>query len=81
MDPALFRCPWLILEDGGTAFFQDDEVRQLREYLLKGGFLWADDFWGSYAWEHWRGELAKVLPPAAFPLTALPKNPPLFPSM
>ncbi len=23
---------------------------RLREYLLKGGFLWADDFWGDYAW-------------------------------
>ena len=25
----------------------------LREYLLKGGFLWVDDFWGTLAWEQW----------------------------
>jgi hypothetical protein len=24
---------------------------RLKEYLLKGGFLWVDDFWGSYAWD------------------------------
>jgi hypothetical protein len=25
----------------------------LRDYLLKGGFFWVDDFWGTEAWEHW----------------------------
>ena len=50
----------------------------LREYLLKGGFLWADDFWGSYAWEHWAGELAKVLPPDEYPIADLPRDHPLF---
>ena len=28
-------------------------ARRCATYLLKGGFLWVDDFWGSYAWENW----------------------------
>ena len=46
-DDALFQCPYIQMEDVGTARFSDDEVVRLREYLLKGGFLWVDDFWGT----------------------------------
>ena len=35
------------MEDVGTARFSDDEVESLRAYLLKGGFLEVDDFWGT----------------------------------
>src|SRR3989442_2840964 len=43
-DPLLFHCPVLFMEDVGTAHFSDAEVASLRAYLLKGGFLMADDF-------------------------------------
>ena len=58
----LFECPFLFVSDAGTVGFSDLEAARLREYLLKGGFLYADDFWGDWAWEHWLGELRKVLP-------------------
>ena len=74
MDPALFRCPWAIVEDGGTASFSDDEIRQLRNYLLKGGFLWIDDFWGTRAWDNWQQQVAKILPPGQFPIVDLPRD-------
>src|SRR5689334_13953864 len=35
-DQALFQCPFLLLEDAGTAVFNDQEVKQLHEYFLKG---------------------------------------------
>ena len=38
------------------------EVQRLREYLLKGGFLWVDDFWGTRAWDQWAGLITRVLP-------------------
>src|SRR5262249_8728244 len=50
----------------------------LRLYLLKGGFLWADDFWGSYAWDVWAREFAKVLPPTEYPIKEIPLSHPLF---
>ena len=48
-DPAIFNCPFIMMTEVGAAYIGPAEARHLREYLLKGGFLWADDFWGSYA--------------------------------
>jgi Domain of unknown function (DUF4159) len=77
-DPALFECPFVMMTEVGSAYISPEEAVRLREYLQKGGFLWADDFWGSYAWEHWALELGKVLPPNEFKVFELPKDHPLF---
>jgi len=61
-DPSLFECPFLMGSDVGTASFSDEEVKQLRDYLLKGGFLWVDDFWGTQAWDQWSREIRRALP-------------------
>lgn len=71
-DEALFRCPFVTLEDAGTVTLAEPEVQQLRKYLLKGGFIWADDFWGTRAWATWTSEIAKVLPPAQYPIVDVP---------
>jgi hypothetical protein len=62
MDDQLFNCPFVMASDAGTLGFTAPEAERLRQYLLKGGFLWVDDFWGSAAWEHWQTQIAKVLP-------------------
>jgi len=80
-DESLFRCPWAILEDAGSAGFTDEEVAGLRAYLLKGGFVWVDDFWGPHAWDSWVNELARVLPPAEYPIRDVPLNHPIFKTM
>jgi Domain of unknown function (DUF4159) len=77
-DPELFQCPFVMMTEVGSAYFSPEEAAALRAYLQKGGFLWADDFWGSYAWDHWAGEFAKVLPPAEYPIRDLPLEHPLF---
>ena len=77
-DPELFQCPFIMMTEVGQAYFSPEDAERLREYLLKGGFLWADDFWGSYAWDHFEGEISKVLPPAQFPIRDLPLDHPLF---
>jgi len=77
-DPELFQCPFIMMTEVGSAYFSPEEAEKLREYLLKGGFLWADDFWGSYAWEQWASELSKVLPPAEYPMRDLPPDHSLF---
>jgi hypothetical protein len=58
----LFECPFLFASDVGSAGFDDAEVERLRAYLLKGGVLWVDDFWGSWAWQNWTTEIGRVLP-------------------
>jgi hypothetical protein len=77
-DPTLYRCPVLFMEDVGTAEFSADERENLRQYFLKGGFVWVDDFWGSYAWEHWRRAIAAILPPADFPIFDIPPTHPIM---
>jgi hypothetical protein len=60
--PELFNCAFVTIEDAGTARFTDAEVAGLRAYLLKGGFLWSDDYWGTLAMENFDSELVRVLP-------------------
>ena len=73
-DPLLYRCPILHMEDVGTVRFSDEEVESLRDYLLKGGFLYVDDFWGTLAWEQWSSEIARVLPPHKYPIIDIPRD-------
>lgn len=77
-DPALLQCPYLHMEDVGTAAFTDLEIEGLRTYLLKGGFLWVDDFWGSFAWENWERQIGRVLPPTDFPIRDVPLDHPIY---
>jgi hypothetical protein len=77
-DDELFECPFTIASDVGTIGLQDDEAERLRQYLRKGGFLWVDDFWGDAAWEQWTQELARVLPPAEYPIEDVPMTDPIF---
>jgi len=80
-EPELFKCPFLMVTNHGNAVFTPEEVEALRSYLKKGGFLWADDAWGSYAWNHWIAELRKILPPAEYPLVDLPVTHAIFRTM
>jgi len=80
-DPLLDKCPLLYMEDVGTARFTDDEVKGLRDYLLKGGFLQADDFWGTAAWLQWVDEISRVLPPAEYPIFDIPPTHPIMHSL
>ena len=77
-DDELFQCPFVMMTEVGSAYIGPDEAARLREYLEKGGFLWADDFWGSYAWEHWVHEITRVLPPPGYQISDLPRDHPLF---
>ena len=77
-DDELFNCPFTMASDVGTIGFDPEEVVKLREYLLKGGFLWVDDFWGTPAWQHWESEIGKVLPPEAYPIMDVPLDHPVF---
>jgi hypothetical protein len=80
-DDALFNCPFLIASDVGSLGFTDPEAERLRSYLLKGGFLWVDDFWGPAAWNQWSNQIARVLPPTEFPIEDVPMDDPMLRTM
>jgi hypothetical protein len=78
---SLFGCPFIIASAVGSMYLETHEAQRLREYLLKGGFLWVDDFWGTWEWEQWESEIAKVLPPSQYPIVDLPLEHELFQTM
>lgn len=61
-DPELFDYPWIYIVEPGSLLFHDDEVPILRKYLLNGGFLMVDDFWGEDEWENFREQIKRVFP-------------------
>ena len=81
LDDALFNCPFVVASDAGTIGFREDEAEHMRTYLLKGGFFWADDFWGSAAWDHWASQIARVFPPADYPIEDVQIGDPMLRSL
>ena len=77
-DPLLFHCPFIMMFEVGNFYIDDNEARLLREYLSKGGFLWVDDFWGTYAWSIWESQIRKALPSGEYPIVDLPLEHPIF---
>jgi hypothetical protein len=75
-DPAIRRFPFLYALEVGNMYMTQAEVTGLREYLLAGGFLMIDDFWGTYEWENFEAEIKRVLP--EYQIVDLPLNHPLF---
>lgn len=64
-DEDIFEYPFLYaLEMGraGGVSFTEEEIGNLREYLLRGGFLFIDDFWGSYQWDAFYRTFSRVFP-------------------
>ena len=61
-DEKLFDYPWIYATQTGSWDLSDAEVTKLREYLLRGGFLVVDDFWGPDEWEIFSRTMNRVLP-------------------
>jgi hypothetical protein len=74
LDEALFSYPLVYMNGHGEVRFSPAEVERLRDYLLRGGFLWADDNYGMD--RAFRREIAKVFPEAK--LVELPFQHELF---
>lgn len=75
-DPDLFSYPFIYIIEPGQLIFSDEEVAALRRYLLNGGFLMVDDFWGSYEWDNFYREIKRVFPNRE--PTELPLEHPIF---
>ena len=78
MDPDLFQCPYLRMQNAANYDFTPEETVRMREYLLKGGFLWIDDNWDP-DFEYIRPNLLRILPNA--PIVDLAKDHPIFSSV
>jgi hypothetical protein len=75
MDPHLFQCPYLRMQNAANYDFTPAETVRMREYLLKGGFLWIDDNWDP-DFDYIRPNLLRILPDAT--IVDLPLEHPIF---
>ena len=61
-DPNLRRYPLVYTVEVGAMQLTDAEVTGLRDYLLAGGMLVVDDFWGTAQWANFENQIRRVLP-------------------
>ncbi len=73
-NPELYKYPYLYMTGHGTVKFTDEEVKILRNYLINGGFLHADDCYGMDS--SFRREMKKIFPES--PLIELPFDHPIY---
>jgi hypothetical protein len=81
----MYNYPMMYAVEVGHWRLQDSDAQQLREYLLRGGFLMVDDFHGSNAGDHdqsinewaiFTQSMSKVFPDRA--IEDIPNNDPIF---
>ncbi|MEO0155927.1 MAG: DUF4159 domain-containing protein [candidate division WOR-3 bacterium] len=73
-NPDLYKYPYLYITGHGNVKFTDEEIKILRNYLINGGFLHADDCYGMDS--SFRKEMARVFPDS--PLIELPFDHPIY---
>ncbi|MGB1103380.1 MAG: DUF4159 domain-containing protein [Crocinitomicaceae bacterium] len=73
-DPELFNYPFIHMTGHGNVVFTNEDIENLRNYLIGGGFLHIDDNYGMD--QFIRNELKKVFPNVQ--LAELPASHPIF---
>ena len=58
----IYNWPWLYAGLVGNWDLSDEQAAKIREFLLRGGFFYADDFWGPDEWRGVEAGMKKILP-------------------
>ena len=61
-DGEVYDWPWLYAVQAGQWNLTDAQAKTMREFLLRGGFFMADDFWGEDQWDTFMASMKKVFP-------------------
>ena len=73
-DSNLFEYPFIYMTGHGNIKFSPSDIKNLRRYLLNGGFIYADDDYGMD--KSFRREIKKLFP--EYTLQELPSSHPIF---
>lgn len=65
-DNELFKYPFVYLSEPGEMLLSDQEVINLREYILRGGTIIMDDFDGDWQWDQMESQIRRAFPDRAF---------------
>ena len=71
-DEEIFDYPWIYAVEVGYWHLGDRDARNLREYLLRGGFLMVDDFHGTWEWAAFIASMERVFPDR--PIVDIPED-------
>jgi len=58
----IFNWPWMVAGEMGDWKLTPAQVKTVREYLLRGGFLYMDDFWGQEEWDRFDETMQAIFP-------------------
>jgi hypothetical protein len=72
----IYNWPLIYGVEVGHWLLPDDQAHQLREYLLRGGFMMVDDFHGDQEWRLFAAGMSKVFPDR--PIVDLDSRDPIF---
>lgn len=61
-DDDIFFWPYLHVSMPGSWNLTDAQTRKLREYLLRGGFLFCDSFFGTEEWKGFESGMSRIFP-------------------
>lgn len=54
--------PFIYMIEPGEISITDDEAKIMRDYMLNGGFIMVDDFWGTREWDGFYRGLKQIFP-------------------
>lgn len=72
----VFNWPFLLAGLPGCWELTDFQAQKLRDYLLRGGFLLCDSFYGSYEWAGFEQGMRRIFPDR--PIVDIPDGHPIF---
>jgi hypothetical protein len=72
----VFNWPWLCAGEMGDWKLTPEQASRLRDYLLRGGFLMLDDFWGTEEWNRFEESIKMVFPDR--PIVEIDNADPIF---
>jgi len=75
-DPRLFQHPWIYFVEPGNLKMLDSDLPILREFLLRGGSAYFDDFHGPVDWDNFAREMKRLFPDRE--IVEVPKDHPVF---
>ena len=75
-DDDVYYWPFMVVGLPGTWALTDAQVQKLREYLLRGGFIVCDSFFGTEEWDVFVNGMRRIFPDR--PIIDLPADHPVF---
>jgi hypothetical protein len=72
----IYNWPWMVAGEMGDWMLTRQQAMTVREYLLRGGFLMLDDFWGTVEWNRFMESMKVIFPDRK--IVEIDNNDPIF---